>query len=79
MAEWGSSRGYLDRVTNLRAGVGPGGMIRLQVAGAGRTVFDDGDIDTLWGGSDRDWFLAATTDVVKDKKNDESFDLLTNP
>lgn len=61
MAEWTSNRDYAARVANLR-GAGSGDRLNgnyfLKVAGADRTVFDDGVRDVLFGGTGRDWFFS---------------------
>lgn len=79
-AEWTSARSYAARVANLRGqGTGPrlNGAIYLIVDGPGRTVFDDGDKDTVTGGSGQDWFLVnldGDHDARKDKISDLSAD-----
>jgi Ca2+-binding RTX toxin-like protein len=55
--EWTSARTYSERVANLRMGVSAG-MVRLSTD-VNPTVFFDGHVDTMTGGDDRDWFLAA--------------------
>jgi hypothetical protein len=61
MAEWTSARSYADRVANL-SGTGSGprnnGNYFLIGAGPTATVFDNGAIDVLHGGSGMDWFFA---------------------
>jgi hypothetical protein len=57
LAEWTSSSSYADRLANLRSGVA-GGTVWL-TKGISPTVFSDGQVDTLTGGADRDWFWAA--------------------
>ena len=45
------------------------------------TVFDDNEVDTLWGDSGTDWFFANilgdrgnVLDIIKDRSNNESAD-----
>jgi hypothetical protein len=62
--EWNSSRSFATRVANLRQGTGPvlpplG--VSLRQSG---TVFYDGEVDALFGGSDLDWFF---TEPNKDR------------
>ncbi len=67
--EWTSTRPLALRMANLRAGAGPVLAplgIRLQ---PNETVFDDRDVDILFGGADADWFLA---DPNKDKLRDRT-------
>jgi Ca2+-binding RTX toxin-like protein len=70
--EWSSPRTLATRSTELRAGSGnllQGTGVRLV---ANETVFDDGDVDTLMGGGDSDWFLFDTSrDKVKDKTSSD--------
>jgi hypothetical protein len=35
------------------------------------SVLDDGLVDTLWGGSDLDWFLLGRGDKAKDQAANE--------
>ena len=81
MAEWTSSRSFQQRTSNLE-GVGSGsnwtsranGNTFLVAKPGGShevTVFDDGEVDLLVGGADRDWFFAnlgggGVRDVVGD-------------
>jgi hypothetical protein len=44
----------------------------------GRTVFDDGAIDTLFGSTGSDWFIAAADDVLSDRLLTETWDELNN-
>jgi Ca2+-binding RTX toxin-like protein len=55
MAEWTSGRTYAQRVANLKTGVGPGPLARLDAI----TVPHDSSADRLTGGADPDWFFAA--------------------
>jgi hypothetical protein len=61
MAEWTSDRSYADRVANL-SGAGSGtrnnGRYFLIASGPNATVFDNGVVDVLQGGSGMDWFFA---------------------
>jgi hypothetical protein len=69
MAEWGSANSYATRVSNLTNGGGLNGSYLLNAS----TVHDNGQTDTLLGttGSALDWFFAAASDIVKNKKNGE--------
>lgn len=59
LAEW-SVGGYVSRVNHLRSGVG---VPALNAA----TTHDDGRTDNLFGGPQRDWFLAnLMEDVIHD-------------
>lgn len=70
-SEWLSSRSYTDRVTNiLGVGVGPrnNGNTFLTPLGANPTVVRDMAVDTLFGGSELDWFLLRIgEDVIGDR------------
>ncbi len=69
LGEWTSTRSYEVRIANLKGiGVGPraNGNNFLKV-GPLATVFDDDAVDSLRGGSGRDWFLARRTGLKKDK------------
>ncbi len=64
LAEWTSSRGYSERVTNIRDGNGPvleDTPIFLQ---HGVSVQDDGARDALFGGSDQDWYFVSLLEDV---------------
>lgn len=67
LAEWTSARPYADRVNNLLNGGGLSGGNYLRATPAGRTVFDDGAIDTLTGGAGLDWFFQGNPDVITDR------------
>ena len=43
----------------------------LSTTGVGRTVFDDGDVDTLSGENGRDWLIAGPNDLTKDLAGSE--------
>ena len=60
VAAWVSAEAYADRVNQmLNTGVqGSDGQIKLTPTS---TVFDDGEVDTLFGDASLDWFFAATT------------------
>ena len=72
VAEWSSSRSYVDRIANLR-GVGTGtranGNTFLKASGPQATIFEDTASDKLTGGSGRDWFFAKLSGSKKDKIN----------
>jgi Ca2+-binding RTX toxin-like protein len=59
MTEWTSIRAYADRVLNLRNGVGPGPLARLN----SNSVTHDSSIDQLTGGTERDWFWGAPSSI----------------
>lgn len=60
VAAWGSADAYADRV-NLLLNTGvPVGSEQVKLTPASN-VFDDGEVDTLFGDSGLDWFFAATT------------------
>jgi hypothetical protein len=64
----GAAAAYQERITRLRAGTGyivqPLGIKLLH----NETVFDDTVVDTLWGGSERDWFFyEPSQDQPQDK------------
>ena len=62
--EWLSSNNYATRVANISGT--PGGAndpIFLQV---GITVLDDGEVDTLFGEGESDWFLYSKTGLIPD-------------
>lgn len=69
-AEWTSRRSYLDRVKNIRGTNGPGfdqrlnGDTFLVAPGANSTVFFDGEVNTLNGDDDQDWFFRFPPDVT---------------
>jgi uncharacterized repeat protein (TIGR01451 family) len=66
-AEWTSSRSLNQRMADLRSGSGPFlSPLGVKLV-AGATVFDDADVDTLFGGADLDWFFA---DLSRDKLKD---------
>lgn len=69
---WNSPTAYANRVTSLRAGVGPTAAA-LQ---AGVTVLTDPVSDSLFGNDSDDWFLAALDDVIGDLLSGELLDVL---
>jgi Ca2+-binding RTX toxin-like protein len=83
MAEWTSNHSYAQRVANLtemglNAGAGSrlNGNVFLVAEGEDATVFDDGVVDFLSGGGDRDLFFANTdcgwgNDWILDLQNNE--------
>lgn len=83
LAEWTSNRSYNARLANLH-GTGSGTRANqnlfLTPSGSSRTVFDDGSIDLVSGGKDRDWFFANLSggiwDGILDRDNDETVDEL---
>ncbi|MBI3411511.1 MAG: hypothetical protein HY040_24550 [Planctomycetes bacterium] len=83
LAEWSSHRSYADRVANLRGdGDGPRAnhSYFLIASGPQATVFEDGETDTMTGGSGRDWFFAqlagAPMDWITDLNKHELVDAL---
>jgi Ca2+-binding RTX toxin-like protein len=79
LAEWSSTRGYEERLSNLRDGTGPvlsGTDVRLNSTDPTRTVFDDDDEDRLKGDKATDWYFASLSDELKDRLADEILDLL---
>jgi Ca2+-binding RTX toxin-like protein len=68
-AEWTSGNSYALRIINLRTGAGPNLMgTRLD------PMFDiiaDGVADDLFGGLDRDWFIADGVDNLFDRQGTE--------
>ena len=75
MAEWTSGRDYATRVANL-SGTGSGprnnGDYFLMASGPDATVFDDGAIDVLNGGSGMDWFFAnLSQDIIHGRRDAE--------
>ncbi len=68
MAEWTrTDLGYNDRVSNLQNGGGLNGSFLLN----GSTVFDDDEIDLLFGLQGQDYFLAGSSDFTDKKRNEE--------
>ncbi len=73
LAEWTSSRNYVERIANLRgtsSGPRDNQDYFLKVTGPQATVFDDSVEDNFTGGSGRDWYFARLTGSKKDKLND---------
>jgi Ca2+-binding RTX toxin-like protein len=71
--EWTSARTLNQRMLNLRDAVGP----FLSPLGVklkpNETVFEDAEVDALFGGGDLDWFLLdLASDKAKDKKAQEA-------
>jgi RHS repeat-associated protein len=72
LKEWTSSQNYNDRVANLREGVGPVLAHTGTKLKKGITVFDDSDVDELYGGTELDWLLFdVARDRARDKKSAE--------
>jgi SdrD B-like domain/RTX calcium-binding nonapeptide repeat (4 copies)/Bacterial Ig-like domain len=72
MAEWSrSDQTYEDRVDHLRNGGGLNGSVLLTAA----TVSDDDDVDSVAGGSGRDWYFGRLSgpsmDLITDLTADE--------
>ncbi len=70
LAEWASANTYLTRIDNISTGNGLSVGVSLKV-GIDATVFDDGDVDQLFGGSSMDWFFNFA-DLLKDKTTTET-------
>ncbi|MBX3411141.1 MAG: right-handed parallel beta-helix repeat-containing protein [Pirellulales bacterium] len=70
MSEWTSNRTFSERIANINGtGVGArnNGDVFLQPT---VTVFDEGALDLLTGGTEDDWFLAQTSnDQILDQQN----------
>lgn len=67
LEEWSSDRSYLERVENIRSGIGPvltGTNVKLA---KGDTTDDDGECDRLTGSSGLDWYFF---DLVEDDCTD---------
>ena len=72
--EWASVRTYEERILNLLGVDNPAfadranGFVFLQPNEPDVSVFDDGDVDDLFGNADLDWFLLNapqdTSDIV---------------
>lgn len=78
--EWNSNGDYLTRIDHLRNGSGAilsGSGVTLAASGPGRTVFDDGSRDILFGNQALDWFFADVDDDEEDEvRDDGSLELL---
>jgi Ca2+-binding RTX toxin-like protein len=71
--EWISATPYPTRVANLRAGVGtPKSSFKAKV----NVLKDTGEVESLTGGSGRDWYFRAVDDVITDLFANELVDLL---
>lgn len=64
--DWNSGASFSARVNDLRFGTGDSGIVLDDAS-----VLDDGDSDSLYGGSGRDWFIAGPGDRIKDRRSDE--------
>jgi Ca2+-binding RTX toxin-like protein len=70
---WTGTASYSSRVASLRAGTGAP-VVALKT---GTTVFSDAlSVDTLVGGTESDWFLAALNDLFTNRTISEELDLL---
>jgi hypothetical protein len=73
MDEWTSGRDYATWIANL-SGTGSGPRNNdnyfLKVSGPDATVFDDGAIDVLQGGSGMDWFFASLSQDILHGRHD---------
>jgi hypothetical protein len=75
MAEWTSGRDYATRIANL-SGTGSGprnnGNDFLNAGGPNTTVFDNGAVDVIKGGSGMDWFFAnVVQDIINGRHGSE--------
>jgi hypothetical protein len=66
--EWWSSGSYATRVANI--GGTPGGVNGPVFLQPGITVFDDGEVDTLFGEGQTDWFLDKQSGLNPDILSD---------
>ena len=75
LTEWtNTTKTYLTRTANLRAGIGG---VQLKASGVGATVTTDPThLVNLTGGADRDWFFAAAGDVLSGLIASEAIDVL---
>ena len=75
MAEWtrtdlgslSDPTGYLARVDDLRTANASGALNGSYVLTSATVSKDASAVDTLFGGLDRDWFLASAEDVLSDR------------
>ena len=75
MAEWtrtdlgsvSDPTGYLTRVSDLSTANTPGALNGSYVLTSATVSKDSAAVDTLFGGLDRDWFLASAEDVLSDR------------
>ena len=67
-SEWWSSGNYATRLANISGT--PGGKNDPIFLQPGVTVFDDGEVDTLFGGGDTDWFLVNQSELNPDILSD---------
>jgi hypothetical protein len=70
MAEWTSTRSYVQRVQRLRNGVG---NARLSPS----TLASDNSVDDVLGGGGNDWFWANVMDTIQDRQNSETLSNLS--
>jgi Ca2+-binding RTX toxin-like protein len=83
MKEWTRNTSFAsrrDRLMGTTSGGLNGGYFLIP-SGASRTVFDDNDVDELWGGDGNDWFLLnmnsaeqSRVDKIKDFRNGDEDD-----
>ena len=66
--EWLSAGSYATRVANI--GGTPDGVNDPMFLQPGITVFDDGEVDTLFGDGEMDWFLYSQTGLIPDILSD---------
>jgi hypothetical protein len=83
-AEWVEpTRAYQQRIDNLMGTTSGGNngswYLRNSITPADDTLLDDGAVDTLLGGADLDWFIAAANDLNTDLINGAESDRKINP
>jgi Ca2+-binding RTX toxin-like protein len=66
--EWWSAGSYATRVANISGT--PGGANDPVFLQPGVNVFDDGEVDTLFGEGEMDWFLYSQTGLIPDILSD---------
>lgn len=76
--EWSSTRPLSERINNLRGTGTPlnHGFYLTQATGR-RTIFNDGALDQIYGGTSNDWFISSTTDELLDRLMTEYWEELT--
>ena len=66
MREWGSSAGYSTRIAHLK-GTLSGGLNGSYHLGGANVSNDANARDTVYGGTDMDWFFYSINDQVRDR------------
>ena len=80
--EWLSTRNYAERIANIR-GIAVNGTplnngFYLQPGPTGTLSGDSGQVDTLFGQSDTDWFIAESSDLSDRLSDEQLLDPLGN-